>query len=68
MHEKVLAFVIDGKVERIMRFDDQTASILLSDPEVIDITNVQVTESWNYNSEKGFYVDIDGAELVIPTW
>lgn len=68
MHEKVLAFVIDGKVQRVMRFDSETSAILLSNPEIVDITNVQVTESWNYNSEKGFYVDVDGAELVIPTW
>jgi hypothetical protein len=38
----------------------------MSNPEVIDITDVQVTESWNYDSEKGFYTEIDGAELVIP--
>lgn len=68
MNEKVLAFVIDGKVERVMRFDAETSAILLSNPEVVDITNVQVTESWNYDSQKGFYVDVDGAELVIPTW
>lgn len=66
MNEKVLAFVIDGKVERVMRFDESTVAILLSNPEIIDITDVQVTESWNYDSEKGFYVDIDGTELIIP--
>jgi hypothetical protein len=66
MNEKVLAFVIDGKVERVMRFDEGTVAILLSNPEIIDITDVQVTESWNYDSEKGFYVDIDGTELIIP--
>lgn len=67
MNEKVLAFVLDGKVQRVMRFDLETSAILLSSPEVIDITNVQVTESWNYDSAKGFYADVDGTELVIPT-
>jgi|LakMenEpi03Aug12_release.lakeMendotaPanAssembly.Ray.scaffolds.fasta_scaffold780553_4 hypothetical protein len=66
MNEKVLAFIIDGKVTRVMRFDEGTAAVLLSNPEVVDITNVQVTESWNYNPNKGFYVDIDGQELVVP--
>jgi hypothetical protein len=66
MNERVLAFVMDGKVERVMRLDAQMAAILMSNPEVIDITDVQVTESWNYDSEKGFYTEIDGAELVIP--
>lgn len=67
MYERVLAFVIDGKVQRVMRFDQETAAIMLSDAEIIDITNVQVTESWNYDSNKGFYADVDGEELVIPT-
>jgi hypothetical protein len=66
MNERVLAFVIDGNVERIMRFDEETASVLLSEPKVIDITDVQVTESWKYDADKGFYVDIDGAEVVVP--
>lgn len=68
MNEKVLAFILDGKVERVMRFDEATAAIFLSNPEVVDITNVQVTESWNYDSAKGFYVDIDGSEKVVPAW
>lgn len=66
MNERVLAFVIDGKVERVMRFDEGTSAIFLSNPEIIDITDVQVTESWNYDNQKGFYVEIDGTELVIP--
>jgi hypothetical protein len=66
MNEKVLAFVIDGKVERIMRFDEYSAAIFLSDPKIIDITDVQVTESWNYNPEVGFYIEMDGQEVVIP--
>ena len=66
MSERVLAFVIDGKVERVMRFDESNAVVFLSNPNVIDITDVQVTESWNYDSSKGFYLDIDGTELVIP--
>jgi hypothetical protein len=66
MNERVLAFVIDGKVERVMRFDEANAAIFLSNPNVIDITDVQVTESWNYDPSKGFYADIDGTELVIP--
>lgn len=66
MNERVLAFVIDGKVERVMRFDESTSAILLSSPEVLDITDVQVTESWNYDPQRGFFVEVDGSELVIP--
>jgi len=66
MNERVIAFVLDGKVQRIMRFDVELAAILQSNPEVLDITDLQVTESWNYDPSKGFYANIDGTELVIP--
>jgi hypothetical protein len=66
MNERVLAFVLDGKVQRIMRLDLEFCAVLQSNPEIIDITDLQVTESWNYDPEKGFYINIDGAELVIP--
>lgn len=66
MNEKVLAFIIDGKVTRVMRFDEYTAAVFLSTPEIIDITDIQVTESWSYDNQKGFYIEIDGIELVVP--
>jgi hypothetical protein len=66
MNEKVLAFIIDGKVARVMRFDEQSAAVFLSSPQSVDITDVQVTESWNYDSSKGFYLEVDGEEVVIP--
>lgn len=66
MNEKTLAFVIDGKVVRVMRIDEMTAAILTSNPEIIDITNNQITESWFYDSQKGFYIDMDGSEVVVP--
>jgi hypothetical protein len=65
MNERVLAFVIDGKVERVLRFDEVTTAIFLSQPTILDITDVQVTESWNYDSERGFYTNVDGQEVVI---
>lgn len=63
---RLLAFIIDGKVQRTMRFDEETCAIFLSNPEIVDITDISVTESWYYDSQKGFYVDIDGTEVVIP--
>lgn len=67
MNEKTLALVLDGKVVRIINIDEMTGVILLSSPEIIDITNNQVTESWNYDPSKGFYTEIDGSEVVIPS-
>ena len=66
MGEKVIALVLDGKVQRVLRFDELTSSVLLSDPKIIDITNIQITESWNFDEQRGFFVDIDGEELVVP--
>ena len=66
MGEKVIALVLDGKVQRILRFDELTSAVLLSNPTILDITNIQVTESWNFDQQRGFYVDMDGQELVVP--
>lgn len=66
MNDRVIALVIDGVVERVMRFDELTAAAFLSNPTIIDITDIQVTESWSYSPEKGFYVEIDGQEVVVP--
>lgn len=66
MNEKTLAFVIDGRVVRVMRLDEITAAVLLSNAEIFDISNNQITESWNYDPKKGFYIEVDGKELVVP--
>ncbi len=66
MNLRTLAFIIDGKVERVISFDEGTSALLLSNPKVIDITDNQITESWNYDEQKGFYAEVDGTELVIP--
>jgi hypothetical protein len=60
MNDRVLAIVIDGKVERVMRFDEETSALLLSNPTIIDVTANQITESWNYDENSGFFVNIDG--------
>lgn len=65
MNEKVLAIILDGEVKRIGRFDAELAAILLSGPEIIDVTSVSVTESWSYHPEKGFWIDMDGQEVVV---
>lgn len=67
MNEKTLAFIIDGRVVRVMRIDEMTASILMSNPEIIDITNNQITESWSYDPNRGFYIEMDGSEVVVPS-
>jgi hypothetical protein len=64
--EKVLAFIIDGVVQRVMRFDEETSAIMLSDPKIVDITNVQVTEAWGFDDTRGFFTNIDGQEVVVP--
>ena len=36
----MLAFVIDGEVVQVMGTDERLAAILLSDPIIVDITNI----------------------------
>jgi len=36
----MLAFVIDGEVVQIMGTDERLAAILLSDPIIVDVTNI----------------------------
>ena len=36
----MLAFVIDGEVVQVMGTDERLAAILLSDPIIVDVTNI----------------------------
>lgn len=64
MEDRALAFVIDGEVVAVMRFDERTSSILLSNPTIVDISTLAINQGWNYDPEKGFYTTIDGSEVV----
>jgi len=64
MEDRALAFIIDGEVVSVMRFDERTASIILSSPTIIDISPVAINQGWNYDPEKGFYTTIDGSEVI----
>ena len=66
METKTLAFVVDGEVVSIMNHDERTAAILLSNPTIVDITAASITTAWNYSKEKGFYIEIDGEEIIVP--
>lgn len=64
MNDRTLAFIIDGDVILVSRFDERTSAIFLSKPEVIDITTQNISEGWSYDQSKGFYVEIDGQEVI----
>ena len=36
----MLAFIIDGEVVQVMGTDERLAAILLSDPIIVDVTNI----------------------------
>ncbi len=65
MDSKSLAFIIDGQVVSVSRFDSHTASILLSSPIIIDVTPISISEDWQYDESTGFYTTIDGNEVVL---
>lgn len=65
---KSLAFIIDGEVISVARYDERTASILLSNPTIIDVTPIAISEGWQYDDSVGFYTNIDGQEVTVdPT-
>ena len=63
-----IAFIIDGEVVDILHTQDRLAAILLSDPTVVDITDVNndsnsaIYPGWTYDSTtKAFTPPIVGA-------
>lgn len=51
-----IAFIIDGEVVEILHTQDRLAAILLSEPTIVDITNVKndsnsdIYPGWTYES------------------
>jgi hypothetical protein len=56
-----IAFVIDDHVVDMIKTDERLASIFLSNPKIIDITNdrnfSEIQIGTEYHDETGFYVD-----------
>lgn len=48
-----IAFVIDGQVVETMNTDTRMASILLSNPLVLDVTGFKVSPGYDYNYQTG---------------
>lgn len=57
MPPKKIALIIDGEVVEMLHADERLAAIFLSDPTVIDVTDVYSGESFvgkSYAPETGF--------------
>jgi hypothetical protein len=56
-----IAFVIDNHVVDMIKTDERLASIFLSNPKIIDITNdrnfANIEIGTEHSDESGFYVD-----------
>lgn len=54
-----VAFVLDDEVQEVIRAEEKIAAILLSEPTIIDITNLdqKPTIGWKYNSETGEFLN-----------
>lgn len=64
MNFRTLALVLDGEVLSVVRLDEPTAMLLLSNPTIIDITSKSVGEGWRY--EQGAFIsNIDGSEVIV---
>lgn len=63
---KSIAYIIDGEIIEIINYDERMASIVLSNPTVVDITKYQINpENWRFDGQN-FVSIIDGEEVVLP--
>jgi hypothetical protein len=63
---KAIAFVIDGEVVEVVNYDDRMASIMLSNPTIVDISNHNITAGgWTFDGT-AFSTVIDGQQVVVP--
>lgn len=63
---RAIAFVIDGEVVEVVNYDDRMASILTSNPTIIDISNHNITSAgWTFNGTE-FVRVVDGQTVVVP--
>ena len=48
-----ISFIIDGQIVETMRVHDKLAAILLSEPKIVDTTNLFLQPGDLYNEETG---------------
>lgn len=53
LNDREIAFVLDGKVVELTICDTRFASILLSNPLVLDVTGLGVNLNFDYNYQTG---------------
>lgn len=58
-----VAFIIDGKVVDVLHTDERLAAIFLSDPTVIDVTQIYANSGPNINMTNW---DFDGENFSYP--
>lgn len=64
-HHVQVAFVIDGEVVEVMNTDPHLAAILMSQPEVVDVTGM--TKNWHMGSiEAGIRFDGRSGAFFVP--
>lgn len=62
---RVIAVILDNEVVEVLRFDERVASILLSNPTFIDISNISVETGWTFDGQN-FVATINGTQAVVP--
>lgn len=61
-----LAFIIDGEVAEVINYDDHMAAVLLSNPLIVDISNINVTsDGWTFDGS-AFSKLVNGQVVSIP--
>lgn len=61
---RTIALIIDGEVVEVLQFDERMASILLSNPTIVDITSHNIGTGWSFDGSN-FVNTIDGKTVYV---
>jgi hypothetical protein len=65
-----IAFIIDGVVADVLNTDDRLAAIFLSQPKVVDVTEISqsefITSGYLYNEELNTFTKFAVEEFPVP--
>jgi hypothetical protein len=58
--QHMIAFIIDNVVEEVIGIDDRLAAVLLSNPTIVDVSGIPVTNGHIYNPEDKTFSSVIG--------
>lgn len=60
-----IAFIVDGIVEDVIHCNDRLGVLLLSDPVIVEIENLDITVNWLYNEENNTFTPPEEIDSIV---